>query len=373
MELTAKQIYASVDDWYRTKFKAQGYATSFISVASMMHGLTAYDYLLTPVDKGRITRAASALNPLLHEYANNPNMTFNIDVLLRHMPAFKMEVFGKYYGVGKREDTLRSILQQINESTSVERELSDPANWDEGDPMRDPVVKWLAETLRPDSIDWALGDPIHCVLIGAMQREGVSEEISTAIRAARELYDLRVRHWHKRPTSTLIDYGQTTKEQAENVARREIAKLVDYVEPIRTGFVHGGFIPAKQDEDTTMQRGFREALHRLVDASADPDPKVFAYVLLTEFGERLRLSNKVPHFMGAVERDTLAHVDSSGRHSVLWASTGGFIYRAVPSHGRELIDWQHPDNVEHLQACYTAHNTPLGDTYPCSHFTSRPH
>lgn len=125
--------------------------------------------------------------------------------------------------------------------------------------------------------------------------------------------------------------------------------------------------------ETAAERGFREALHRLVDASADPDPKVFAYVLLTEFGERLRLSNKVPHFTGAVERDTLAHVGSSGRHSILWASTGDFIYRSVPSLGRELIDWQHPDNVAHLQACYNAHNTPLGDTHPCSHFTSRPH
>ena len=351
MELTAKQIYASVDDWYRTKFKAQGYTALFISVAAMNDGLTAYDHLIRPADKGRITRAASALNPLLCKYANYPNMTFDIDVLLRHMPAFKMELFGKYYGIGTREHTMRSILKQINESTPVERDLSDPKNWDEGDPMRDPVVKWLAETLRPDSINWALGDPIHCVLIGAMQRKGASEEILSAIRAARELYELRTRHGNKRPTVALIDY----------------------VEPIRTGFVRGGFIPATQNEDTTMQRGFREALHRLVDASAEPDPKVFAYVLLTEFGERLRLSNKVPHFKGVVERDTLAHVDSSGSRAVLWASTGGFIYRAVPSHGRELIDWQHPDNVAHLQACYNAHNTPLGDTHPCSHFTSRPH
>lgn len=235
--------------------------------------------------------------------------------------------------------------------TKVERDLSDPDNWDEGDPMRDPVVKWLAETLRPDSINWTLGDHVHCVLISAMQRKGESAASSSAIRAARELYEIRTRYSNKRST----------------------AALIDYVEPIRTGFVQGGFIPAKQDEETTMQRGFRDALHRLVDASAEPDPKVFAYVLLTEFGERLRLSNKVPHFKGAVERDTLAHVDSSGRRSVLWASTGGFIYRAVPSHGRELIDWQHPDNVAHLQACYNAHNTPLGDTHPCSHFTSRPH
>ena len=81
MELTAKQIYNAVDDWYKTKFNERGYVAPFVSVAAMNDGITAYDYLLTPVDKGRITRAASALNPLLHEYANNPNMTFDIDVL----------------------------------------------------------------------------------------------------------------------------------------------------------------------------------------------------------------------------------------------------------------------------------------------------
>lgn len=350
MELTAKQIYSSVDDWYKTKFNERGCVAPFISVSALHDGLTAYAHLISPIDKGRITRAASALNPLLHEYANNPNMTFDIDVLLRHMPAFKMELFGKYYGIGTREHTLRSIAK-IAAQTPVARDLSDPDNWDEVDPMRDPVVKWLAETLRPDSINWTLGDHVHCVLISAMQRKGESAASSSAIRAARELYEIRTRYSNKRST----------------------AALIDYVEPIRTGFVQGGFIPAKQDEETTMQRGFREALHRLVDASADPDPKVFSRTLLTEFGERLRLSNKVPHFKGVVERDTLAHVDSAGRHSVLWASTGGFIYRAVPSHGRELIDWQHPDNVAHLQACYNAHNTPLGDTHPCSHFTSRPH
>lgn len=305
MELTAKQIYASVDDWYRTKFKAQGYATSFISVASMMNGLTAYDYLLTPLDKSRIKRAASALNPLLHEYANNPNMTFNIDVLLRHMPAFKMEVFGKRYG----------FTDQNADS-----------------PLTDPVAAWLAEILRPRNINH-ISDPISDVIAAAID-EGTA--------------------WHDKTPAALVKQAATLLSTLHAYNKGQVQFSVGQTE-------------------TTAERGFREALHRLVDASADPDPKVFAYVLLTEFGERLRLSNKVPHFMGVVERNTLAHVDSSGRHSVLWASTGDFIYRAVPSHGRELIDWQHPDNVAHLQACYNAHNTPLGDTHPCSHFTSRPH
>lgn len=305
MELTAKQIYSSVDDWYKTKFNAQGYTASFISVASMMNGLTAYDYLLTPLDKSRIKRAASALNPLLHEYANNPNMTFDIDVLLRHMPAFKMEVFGKRYGF---------------------------TDQNADDPLTDPVAAWLAEILRPRNINH-ISDPISDVIAAAID-EGTA--------------------WHDKTPAALV---------------KQAATLLSTLHAYNKGHIQFSVGQA----ETTAERGFREALHRLVDASADPDPKVFAYVLLTEFGERLRLSNKVPHFMGVVERDTLAHVDSSGRRSVLWASTGGFIYRAVPSHGRELIDWQHPDNVAHLQACYNAHNTPLGDTHPCSHFTSRPH
>lgn len=313
MELTAKQIYNAVDDWYKTKFKAQGYTASFISVASMMNGLTAYDYLLTPVDKGRIKRAASALNPLLHEYANNPNMTFNIDVLLRHMPAFKMEVFGKHYGF---------------------------ADQNADNPLTDPVAAWLAEILRPRNINH-ISDPISDVLAAAI-KEGTA--------------------WHDKTLAALVKQAATLLSTLHAYNKGQVTD-----EPIG----HVQFSVCQTE--TTAERGFREALHRLVDASAEPDPKVFAYVLLTEFGERLRLSNKVPHFMGAVERDTLAHVDSSGRHSILWASTGGFIYRAVPSHGRELIDWQHPDNVAHLQACYNAHNTPLGDTHPCSHFTSRPH
>ena len=37
MELTAKQIYNAVDDWYKTKFKAQGCTASFISVADFNH------------------------------------------------------------------------------------------------------------------------------------------------------------------------------------------------------------------------------------------------------------------------------------------------------------------------------------------------
>lgn len=313
MELTAKQIYDSIDDWYKTKFKVQGCTASFISVASMMNGLTAYDYLLTPVDKGRITRAASALNPSLHEYANNPNMTFNIDVLLRHMPAFKMEVFGKRYGF---------------------------ADQNADNPLTDPVAAWLAEILRPRNINH-ISDPISDVIAAAI-KEGTA--------------------WHDKTLAALVKQAATLLSTLHAYNKGQVTD-----EPI--GRVQFSVCQA----ETAAERGFREALHRLVDASAEPDPKVFAYVLLTEFGERLRLSNKAPHFRGVVERDTLAHVDSSGRHSVLWASTGGFIYRAVPSHGRELIDWQHPDNVEHLQACYTAHNTPLGDTYPCSHFTSRPH
>ena len=305
MELTAKQIYNAVDDWYKTKFIEQGCIASFISVAAMNDGITAYDYLLTPVDKGRITRAASALNPLLHEYANNPNMTFDIDVLLRHMPAFKMEVFGKHYGF---------------------------ADQHADNPLTDPVAAWLAEILRPRNINH-ISDPISDVIAAAIE-EGTA--------------------WHDKTPAALV---------------KQAATLLSTLHAYNKGQVQ---VSVWQTE-TTAERGFREALHRLVDASADPDPKVFAYVLLTEFGERLRLSNKVPHFMGVVERDTLAHVDSSGRNSVLWASTGGFIYRSVPSLGRELIDWQHPDNVAHLQACYNAHNTPLGDTHPCSHFTSRPH
>lgn len=305
MELTAKQIYNSVDDWYTAKFKAQGCTASFISVAEMNDGITAYDYLLTPLDKSRIKRAASALNPLLHEYANNPNMTFDIDVLLRHMPAFKMEVFGKRYG----------FTDQNADS-----------------PLTDPVAAWLAEILRPRNINH-ISDPISDVIAAAID-EGTA--------------------WHDKTPAALV---------------KQAATLLSTLHAYNKGQVQFSVGQA----ETTAERGFREALHRLVDASADPDPKVFAYVLLTEFGERLRLSNKVPHFKGVVERDTLAHVDSSGRHSILWASTGGFIYRAVPSHGRELIDWQHPDNVAHLQACYNAHNTPLGDTHPCSHFTSRPH
>lgn len=305
MELTAKQIYNAVDDWYKTKLKAQGYTASFISVASMNDGITAYDHLLTPVDKGRITRAASALNPSLHEYDNNPNMTFDIDVLLRHMPAFKMEVFGKRYGF---------------------------ADQNADNPLTDPVAAWLAEILRPRNINH-ISDPISDVIAAAIE-EGTA--------------------WHDKTPAALV---------------KQAATLLSTLHAYNKGQVQFSVGQA----ETTAERGFREALHRLVDASAEPDPKVFAYVLLTEFGERLRLSNKAPHFRGVVERDTLAHVDRSGRHSVLWASTGGFIYRAVPSHGRELIDWQHPDNVAHLQACYNAHNTPLGDTHPCSHFTSRPH
>ena len=304
MELTAKQIYNAVDDWYKTKFNERGYVAPFVSVAVLHDGITAYAHLLTPVDKGRITRAASALNPSLHEYANNPNMTFDIDVLLRHMPAFKMEVFGKRYG----------FTDQNADS-----------------PLTDPVAAWLAEILRPRNINH-ISDPISDVLAAAI--EGTA--------------------WHDKTPAALV---------------KQAATLLSTLHAYNKGQVQFSVGQA----ETTAERGFREALHRLVDASADPDPKVFAYVLLTEFGERLRLSNKVPHFMGVVERDTLAHVDSSGRRSVLWASTGGFIYRAVPSHGRELIDWQHPDNVAHLQACYNAHNTPLGDTHPCSHFTSRPH
>lgn len=304
MELTAKQIYNSVDDWYTTKLNERGCVAPFISVAALHDGLTAYAHLISPVDKGRITRAASALNPLLHEYANNPNMTFNIDVLLRHMPAFKMEVFGKRYG----------FVDQNADS-----------------PLTDPVAAWLAEILRPRTINH-ISDPISDVLAAAI--EGTA--------------------WHDKTPAASV---------------KQAATLLSTLHAYNKGQVQFSVGQA----ETTAERGFREALHRLVDASAEPDPKVFAYILLTEFGERLRLSNKAPHFKGVVERDTLAHVDSSGRHSVLWASTGGFIYRAVPSHGRELIDWQHPDNVAHLQACYNAHNTPLGDTHPCSHFTSRPH
>ena len=313
MELTAKQIYNAVDDWYKTKFKAQGCTASFISVAAMNDGITVYDYLLTPLDKSRIKRAASALNPSLHEYANNPNMTFDIDVLLRHMPAFKMEVFGKRYG----------FVDQYADN-----------------PLTDPVAAWLAEILRPRNIDH-ISDPISDVLAAAIE-EGTA--------------------WHDKTPAALVKQAATLLSTLHTYNKGQVTD-----EPI--GHVQFSVCQA----ETAAERGFREALHRLVDASAEPDPKVFAYVLLTEFGERLRLSNKVPHFKGVVERDTLAHVDSSGRHSVLWASTGGFIYRAVPSHGRELIDWQHPDNVAHLQACYNAHNTPLGDTHPCSHFTSRPH
>lgn len=313
MELTAKQIYSSVDDWYTAKLHERGCVAPFISVSALHDGLTAYAHLISPVDKGRITRAASALNPLLHEYANNPNMTFDIDVLLRHMPAFKMEVFGKRYGF---------------------------ADQHADNPLTDPVAAWLAEILRPRNINH-ISDPISDVIAAAID-EGTA--------------------WHDKTLAALVKQAATLLSTLHAYNKGQVTD-----EPI--GHVQFSVCQA----ETTAERGFREALHRLVDASAEPDPKVFAYVLLTEFGERLRLSNKVPHFKGVVERDTLAHVDSSGRHSVLWASTGGFIYRAVPSHGRELIDWQHPDNVEHLQACYTAHNTPLGDTYPCSHFTSRPH
>ena len=321
MELTAKQIYNAVDDWYKTKFNERGYVAPFVSVAAMNDGITAYDYLLTRVDKGRITRAASALNPLLREYANNPNMTFDIDVLLRHMPAFKMEVFGKRYGF---------------------------ADQHADNPLTDPVAAWLAEILRPRNINH-ISDPISDVILAAI-KEGTA--------------------WHDKTPAALV---------------KQAATLLSTLHAYNKGRVPNAQIPTEKllelghikfgvwQTGTTAERGFHEALHRLIDASAEPDPKVFAYVLLTEFGERLRLSNKAPHFRGVVERDTLAHIDSSGRHSVLWASTGDFIYRAVPSHGRELIDWQHPDNVAHLQACYNAHNTPLGDTHPCSHFTSRPH
>lgn len=320
MELTAKQIYASVDDWYTAKFNELGYVAPFVSVSALNDGITAYDYLLTPVAKGRITRAASALNPLLREYANNPNMTFDIDVLLRHMPAFKMEVFGKRYGF---------------------------ADQNADSPLTDPVAAWLAEILRPRNINH-ISDPISDVIAAAI--EGTAWHDKTPAALVKQAATL---------LSTLHAYN---KGQVPN-AQIPTEKLLDL----------GHIQFSVGQAETTAERGFREALHRLVDASADPDPKVFAYVLLTEFGERLRLSNKVPHFTGVVERDTLAHVDSSGRHSVLWASTGDFIYRSVPSLGRELIDWQHPDNVAHLQACYNAHNTPLGDTHPCSHFTSRPH
>ena len=321
MELTAKQIYNAVDDWYKTKFKAQGYTASFISVASMLNGLTAYDYLLTPLDKSRITRAASALNPSLHEYANNPNMTFDIDVLLRHMPAFKMEVFGKHYGF---------------------------ADQHADNPLTDPVAAWLAEILRPRNINH-ISDPISDVIVAAI-KEGTA--------------------WHDKTPAALVKQAATLLSTLHAYNKGHVPNVQIPTERLlELGHIKFGVWQI----ETTAERGFREALHRLIDASAEPDPKVFAYVLLTEFGERLRLSNKAPHFRGVVERDTLAHVDSSGRQSVLWASTGGFIYRAVPSHGRELIDWQHPDNVAHLQACYNAHNTPLGDTHPCSHFTSRPH
>ena len=324
MELTAKQIYNAVDDWYTAKSNERGYVAPFVSVSVLNDGLTAYDYLLTPVDKGRITRAASALNPLLHKYANNPNMPFDIDVLLRHMPAFKMEVFGKRYGF---------------------------ADQHADNPLTDPVAAWLAEILRPRNIDH-ISDPISDVLAAAI-KEGTAWHDKTPAALVKQAATL---------LSTLHAYnkGQVPNAQIPPWPTEHLLDL---------GHIKFGVCQA----ETAAERGFREALHRLVDASAEPDPKVFAYVLLTEFGERLRLSNKVPHFKGVVERDTLAHVDSSGRHSVLWASTGGFIYRAVPSHGRELIDWQHPDNVAHLQACYNAHNTPLGDTHPCSHFTSRPH
>ena len=296
MELTAKQIYNAVDDWYKTKFNAQGCTASFISVAAMNDGITAYDYLLTPVDNVRIMRAASALNPSLREYANNPNMTFDIDVLLRHMPSFKMEVFGKRYGF---------------------------ADQNADNPLTDPVAAWLAEILRPRNIDH-ISDPISDVLAAAI-KEGTA--------------------WYDKTPAALVKQAATLLSTLHAYNKGQVTN-----EPV--GHVQFGVCQA----ETAAERGFHEALHRLIDASADPDPKVFAYVLLTEFGERLRLSNKAPHFKGVVERDTLAHVDSSGRHSILWASTGGFIYRAVPSHGRELIDWQHPDNVAHLQACYTAHN-----------------
>ena len=320
MELTAKQIYNSIDDWYRTKLNERGYVDPIVSVSVLHDGITAYAHLLSAVDKGRITRAASALNPLLCKYANNPNMTFNIDVLLRHMPAFKMEVFGKRYGF---------------------------ADQNADSPLTDPVAAWLAEILRPRNINH-ISDPISDVLAAAI--EGTAWHDKTPVALVKQAATL---------LSTLHAYN---KGQVPN-AQIPTEKLLDL----------GHIQFSVGQTETTSERGFREALHRLVDASANPDPKVFAYVLLTEFGERLRLSNKAPHFRDVVERDTLAHVDSSVRHSVLWASTGGFIYRAVPSHGRELIDWQHPDNVAHLQACYTAHNTPLGDTHPCSHFTSRPH
>lgn len=184
----------------------------------------------------------------------------------------------------------------------------------EGDPLDNPVAAWLAETLRPRTINWVSDDPITDILEAAAEATAWKDAV-----------------------------GVTLAKQA--------AILMHNLHQLNKGSIR---------HDMPDWGDFQTRIAKLAD-SGDVDG-LFRYIY-DVCGERVKL--KV--LTAAPALCHMTHRIGDGRYSILWESTGTHVISGLGDNKYDILS---ADNIRHLRACYNAH-IHKADRKPCSHSTSR--